>query len=260
MRLLSILLMVTLAANLSGQFEQQLSVNLSAGAFKTVGPSDYLPQGVTNLEDSDPTLLPNFKPGVSFSAGVQYNLSRHFSIEASFGMMVSSYWYYDYSDAGSEPYNFLYYEIFTDTVNQILQENGDNELFLTAMHLGLAPRYYFRPGQKINPYLFAGFNISFLDVHFENHELQALKELGREDEYETNPAEIWHDYSTNLGFHAGIGAEYSLGEKVGIFMQSRYLFAALGESDYGGQSEHTNFGSLEFHLGVRVSFLKSRDL
>lgn len=245
---------------LYSQFEQQLSVNLSAGVFNTIGPSDYLPEDVYNTDISDPTLIPNFKVGFSFSAGLQYNLSRHLSIEATFGINSSSHWYYDPSDASSDPHNFLHYEILADTVNYTLLASGDNELFLTNLVFGIAPRYYFRPGKKFNPYFFAGINISLLDVHFENNELSALRNLGKEDEYEINPVELWHGYSTNMGFNTGAGMEYAVGDNLGLFLQARYLFAGLKESEYGGQSEHANYNSIEIHLGVRISFLKSKDL
>ncbi len=110
-------------------------------------------------------------------------------------MKSSSYWFYDRSDAGSGPHNFLHYEIASDTMSFTLLAIGENELFLTNLVAGIDPRYYFRPGKKLNPYLFAGFNISLLDVHFEN----------------------------------------------------------------SGQSEHANYNSMEIHLGVRISFLKSKD-
>lgn len=261
MRLLFFSLVLFLTCiQLSGQFEQKLSLNLSAGVFNTIGPSNYLPEDASHNEAYEPALMSNFKPGFSFSAGLQYNLSRHFSIEALFGMANSSSWYYDASEGNAEPYNYLYYEILEDTINYVIQESGENELYLTTIHFGLAPRYYFRPGKKLNPYLLAGFNITYLDVHFQNYEYEALEELGREDEYEINPAEHWHDYSTDMGLYAGAGAEYVLGDNLGLFLQARYHFVFLNEYDFTEQPNYLNYNSLELHLGVRFSFLKSKDL
>ena len=97
-------------------------------------------------------------------------------------MANSSSWYYDASEDNAEPYNYLYYEILEDTINYVVQESGENELYLNTFYFGLAPRYYFRPGKKLNPYLLAGFNITYLDVHFQNYEYEAFEELGREDD------------------------------------------------------------------------------
>jgi opacity protein-like surface antigen len=261
MRLLSFFTVFFLTGiQLFGQFEQKLSLNLSAGVFNTIGPSDYLPEDASHSEAYEPALMANFRPGFSFSAGIQYNLSRHLSIEVVFGMAASNYWYFDYSDDNSEPFNYLYYEIYTDTVNYIVQTDGENELYLTTLYFGLAPRYYFRPGKKLNPYLLAGFNITNLDVHFQNNEYKAYAELGREDEYETNPAEQWHDYSTDMGFYTGTGAEYVLGDNLGLFLQARYHFVFLNEYDFTEQPNYLNYNSLELHLGARFSFLKSKDL
>ena len=245
---------------LFGQFEQKLSLNLSAGAFKTIGSSDYLPEDVSHDDAYEPTLMPNFNIGFSFSTGLQYNFNRHLSIEANFGMSSSSSWYFDFSDDNSSPFNYLYYEIYTDTVNYIVQASGENELFLTTIYFGLAPRYYFMPGKKLNPYLFAGFNITYLDVHFQNNEYEAYEDLGREDEYESNPDEHWHDYSTDMGFYGGIGAEYALGDQLGLFLQARYHFVPLSESDFSEQPNYFDYHSMELHMGIRFSFLKSKDL
>lgn len=261
MKLLSLFFVIFMTCTqLSGQFEQKLSLNLSAGPFKTIGTPDYLPEGVTHDDAYEPTLMPNFKTGFSFSTGLQYNFNRHLSIEATFGMSTSSSWYFDFSDDSSEPFNYLYYEIYTDDVNYIVQESGENELYLTNIYFGLAPRYYFMPGRKFNPYLLAGFNITNLDVHFQNYEYEAYVDLGREDEYESNPVEHWQDYSTGMGLYAGIGTEYALGDKLGLFLQARYHFVPVRESDFSEQPNYFDYHSVELHMGIRISFLKSKDL
>ncbi|MCK4745445.1 MAG: hypothetical protein KAT15_00340, partial [Bacteroidales bacterium] len=189
------LILVLASASLCGQFEQKLSLNLSAGAFNTVGAAGYQPDYVSDVDE--PTLMPNFKPGLSLSGGLQYNLNRHFSIGASLGVMISSGWYYDYSNSYSEPFNYLYYEIYTDTVSYIAEVMGENEMLLTTIYFGFSPRYYFLPGKKLNPYLYAGFNISFLDVFFQDNEYEAYQEQGRLEEYLSNPIALWYDNSIN---------------------------------------------------------------
>jgi hypothetical protein len=105
-----------------------------------------------------------------------------------------------------------------------------------------------------------GFNISILDVYFDNYEYKALEALGREDEYETNPAEQWHDRTIRMGFNTGFGAEYVLGDNLGLFFQARYYFVHLDEFDFYDEPTYEHYHSLELHLGVRFSFLKSKEL
>ena len=261
MRFIHLLFLIAMSCvPLLGQFEQKLSLNLSAGAFNTVGPSDYLPEGVSQGGKHDPTLMSNFGLGISFSASLQYNLSRHLSLEVAFGYMSSSFWFYDYSDEQSEPFSYLYYEIYTDTVNYITQQKGDNELYLTTYYLSVGPKYYFRPESKFNPYLFAGFNFTTIDVHFMNLEYEAYKELGRVDEYGPFAPHPWHDYTEDFGFYAGAGVEYVLGENLGIFLQGRYHSVMLDETKFARERDHSNYHSLELHLGARLSFLKSKEL
>jgi len=71
------LILILVPGMLNGQFERKLSLNFSAGYFNSVG----LNGSEENWEEHGPALKPNFKGGPSIYAGLQYNFSRHFSLE-----------------------------------------------------------------------------------------------------------------------------------------------------------------------------------
>ena len=183
---LSISLILILIPN-SGfsQFEQKLSVNVSAGYFNTFGTSGYEYDSPPD-NYTEPSLMPNFQGGPSIFAGLQYNFSRHFSLEFQFGFSFSPNWYFDASDEGSDPYNYTYFEIYRDPDNDDYEvvASGENYMDLTNFHFGLVPRYYFSPGKKFNPFVYAGINFNVTDVWFEDQESDAYESLGRLHEYE----------------------------------------------------------------------------
>ena len=243
---------------LAAQFEQRLSLNLAGGIFNTIGASGYEPDYSSQVDE--PTLMPNFEPGFSGAAGLHYNLNRNLSVGVQLGVMISSGWYYDYSDPQSEPYNYLYYEIYRDTVSYIVEASGENELFLTAIHLDLSPRYYLVPGNRINPYLFAGFSITYVDVYFQDHEFDYLETNNRLDEYSTNPLHSWFDNSIDFGIQAGAGVEFMVSDNLGIFAQAKYHLTRLNEDAFYDSIKMANLHCLLVHAGIRLSFLKSKEL
>jgi len=254
-----LVILALLSAPLCGQFEQKLSLNLSAGVFNTVGANGYEPDYVSEV--NEPTLMPNFKPGFSLSGGLQYNLNRHFSIGATVGLMISSAWYYDYSNSYSDPFNYLYYEIYTDQTNYITEVSGNNEMTLTCINFALSPRYYFMPGKKLNPYIYAGLNITYLDVFFLDNEYKAYQERGREEEYLGDPDQIfWYDNSFDPGIQAGAGVEYTVSDILGVFLRAGYHVALLNQDAFFDSGKYANFNAVDLQLGVRFSFLKSKDL
>ena len=241
---------------LHAQFEQKLSLNISGGYFNTIGKYSW---------DADwgqePTLMPNFDGGPSVTAGIQYNFSRHFSVEFHFSYMFSPGWYWDASDADSEPFNYLYFEIYTDDINYITATSGDNYMDLSNLQIGISPRYYLLPGKRLNPFVFAGITFDNLDVYFENVERDAYKELGRLDEYEGSyDLENWFDYYYGLGITAGAGVEFAISDKLGLFFQACYDFVPLKEESFVYETKYADFHAINLHLGARISFLKSKDL
>ena len=256
-----IILLASLSGPLYAQFEQRLSVNLSAGYFNTIGWTGYEDEWWSPGDPYEPNLMPNFTAGVSLSGGLQYNFSRHLSVEFRLGYMYSPGWYYDYSDDGSEPFNYLYYEIYTDTFTYNIAASGENYMDLANFHVGIAPRYYFAPGRKLNPYLFGGISINYTDTYFDNMEYEAYKDLGREDEYTgADNLTDWFDYQVGIGFTAGVGAEYALNDYLGLFAQVDWHYIPLSEGAFYEGNNYANFQAINIHLGARISFFRSKEL
>ena len=157
------MLLIFVSGTLSAQFEQKLSLNVSAGYFNTIGWSGW----EENWEEHGPSLMPNFKGGPSLTAGLQYNFNRHFSMEFQLGFRFAPGWYFDASPDGQEAHNYLHYEIYDDATATMLA-TGDNYMDMNYMHIGIAPRYYFVPGSRLNPFVYAGLNLNYTDVYFDN--------------------------------------------------------------------------------------------
>ncbi len=263
----ALVILISWASNpVVAQFEQKLSINLSGGYFNTMGAKGYEPDWAAGTGEQDPTLMPNFKGGYSFAGGIQYNHSRHFSIELNFGIMRSPGWYYDGSGEDTDAFNFLEYEITTtDTSEYDVIERGENEMLLSNMFVGISPRYYFRPGKKLNPFLFAGINLSYFNWTFINHEKDAYERLGRIDEYEESYMDTgllnWFEDSFCVGPHAGAGIEYAVNDYLGIFTQVSYYFGRLQDGAFHEDlPKQASFHGINVHLGARISFLKSKEL
>jgi hypothetical protein len=266
---LPVIALLIFLAHISGpliaQFEQKLSINLSGGYFNTMGKHGYVPEWAGPGDEEDPTLMPNFRGGYSFSGGLQYNMSRHFSIEIGFGIMKSNGWYFDYSDDDADPFNYLYYEVVADPEVYDILETGEDEMMLSDLWVGIAPRYYFRPGSKLNPFLFAGLNLGYFSRTFVNNQVDAYAKYDLLDvcyEYNENTALInWFEDSYCVGPYGGAGVEYTVNDYLGFFAQASYYFARLQDDAFHeDMPKQAGFHGLNLHLGARISFLRSKDL
>jgi len=242
-----------------GQFEQKLSINFYGGLFNTLGSHSFEPEG-SGGDYTDPTLMPNFKPGFSIGASFQVNLNRHFSLEGFMGYMGSLAWYYDASDGGQEPFNYLYYEVYADTVDYNVLFSGENEMTLSNLTIGLAPRYYFLPGKKLNPFASAGITYNITYVNFIDNITDDYIAYGLIDELETGDEFNWFTDHSGLGMTVSGGVEYAVNEFIGLFAQVGYYFIPLKKEAFIYEAKYADFHSLNLHLGIRLSFLKSKDL
>jgi hypothetical protein len=258
------LVLLYIPNNVFTQFEQKLSVNISAGYFNTVGTYGFTDEWSSGPDDLEPTLMPNFEGGPSVFAGLQYNFSRHFSVEFQFGFSFSFNWYFDDSGGSDEPFNYLYYEVIGDSTEWEVLASGDNYMDLTNFHFGLAPRYYFSPGKKINPFIFAGINFNITDVYFDDQATIAHEKFGLLDEYElqggTGDVANWFDYQSGIGIIGGAGIEYALNDYLGLFLTATYHYIPLKEEAFIYGIKHADFHAINIHFGGRFSFLKSKDL
>jgi len=257
-----LVLMALISLSASGQFEQKVSLNFAGGIFKTFGPKTYIPDWASGPEDKEPHLMPHFETGWAINGGVQFNINRHFSLLADIGFMYSGYWYYDPSDPNDpeDDYNYLYFEIYEDTIDYVVAASGEDELNLFNLHIGFTPKYYFLPGKKFNPFVFAGININYTNVQFIDRQYEAYDQLGRLEEYGESETAAWMDKSFGLGFFPGAGIEYNLNDNLGFFLHAGYYLVFLNKSEFQYPEEEENLQAFKLQLGVRFSFWKSKDL
>jgi hypothetical protein len=251
---LLLLLLVPLA--LHSQFEQKISVNLSGGMFTTMGASVYQPDYWASSEDDIPLQISNYKPGPDAMLGIQYNLNRHFSIQVDVGVLFSGSWYFDVG----EDINYTEFWVWDPDDEEILLTSGENELTLKNIGIGITPKYYIRPGKKINPYLFAGISLNFTSTTFEDNYWAALKEFGLLDPPDDPPERANIEKNIGPGFFPGVGLDLALGDRFSLFLLSGIHVVMLKEGNFYTPEQQENLKALSAQAGIRVSFVKSKEL
>jgi hypothetical protein len=253
-----IAILVILPVLASAQFERKISVNVSGGLFRTIGPKEYPDPYYIDFEI--PYLMPNFQTGWTIFGGIQYNISRKFSLEGNLGFARSGYWYYEaYDPDYNDYYCWMCWEIYDEYYEDALI-SGEDYLTLFNLSIGFAPKYYFLPSKRINPYALVELNFNYTSVDFIDSEYEAYVELGREDEYGESASETWMEKSFGLGFSPVVGTEFSVNDNIGIFFQAGYWMILLNKNEFEYAEEEENFHALKFQLGVRMSFWKSKEL
>ena len=240
---------------LNAQFEQKMSFNISGGIFKTIGTKTYIPGWASDPDEWEPYQMPNYRPGINVNGTLQLNINRHLSLGLDVGYINSGSWYYN----SGENVNFLYYSVY-DTIEDELLAEGENELNLTNISIGLVPKYYFYPWEKLSFFLFAGFNINFTTAEYQDNEWLADREFGMLDPDDTEPWEPYLEKNTGLGVVSGFGVEYDLNDKIGFYLTAGYHCIFLDEKNFKTPEQVENFQALNFQAGIRLSFLKSKKL
>jgi len=254
--ILSLLLLVPLA--LHSQFEQKISVSLSGGLFFTLGASTYRPDYWSSSEDDQPRQISNYQPGADAMLGIQYNLNRHISIQLDGAVLYSGQWYYE-----EDGISVLYYNIDDPDNDEISLASGDNELTLMNIAIGITPKYYIRPGKRVNPFLFAGFSLNFTSTSFKDNEWQAYSDLGLLDIHDPDgdgPDRANIESNSGIGFFPGIGLDLALGDRLSLFLLSGVHLVLLNEENFYTPEQHENLNAFSAQAGIRVSFVKSKDL
>ncbi|MBN2214513.1 MAG: outer membrane beta-barrel protein [Bacteroidales bacterium] len=239
---------------LNAQFEQKMSFSLSTGAFKTIGTKTYTPEWASEPDEWEPYQMPNYRAGIQVNGAIQLNISRHFSMGLDVGYLHAGSWHYSDGDC-----NYLYYEVY-DTIADESLADGENELNLTNISIGLVPRYYFYPWEKFSFFVFAGFNMNFTKAEYNDNEWLADKEFGMLDPDDTGPYDPYLEENTGLGVISGFGAEYDLNDNIGFYLSAGYQFILLDEKNFKMPEQVENFHALNFQAGIRLSFLKSKKL
>jgi len=251
---ISVLLLVPLLA--FSQFEQKFSVELSGGVFGTFGAKTWMPDWGSTSEDEEPLQIANYKPGPSGTIGFLYNLNRHFSVQANVGIMYTGNWFYDMYDG----VNFTYFAVWDPDNEDILLAEGYRELTLLNISLGIAPRYYLLPGKKVNPYFFTGLSMNITSATHEDNEWQAYHDLGMLEPDDSGPDGPYISNNTGLGINPGVGLELDISDKIGFFVSSGIHFILLKEENFYVPEQSENFKAFVIQGGIRLSFLKSKDI
>ena len=246
---------------LSAQFEKKMSVNLSVGYFNTIGWTSYEPEWASGPEDAEPTLMPNFEGGPTIQLGIQFNFNRHFSLEIVGGFSLATGWYYDYSDDGQDAFNYLYWEFYEDTLDYIVEASGEHYMDLTNWHIAVVPRYYFRVDKPWKPFVMAGISFNYTDVYFEDTSYEVYKSLGKLDQHEP-PDDLanWFEDHFGIGILVGGGMEFTLNESLGITAQAAYRYIPLRAEAFIYEEYYSDYHDFNLSLGIRFSFLKSKEL
>jgi hypothetical protein len=228
------------------QYDQKISVNLSAGAFKTVG---------YKFGEYEPMQMPNYGMGFAASGGVQFRISERFSLVAEAGVMVSHSWSYSEGDNN----DFLYWAI-TDTVTGEDIAEGYNYLDILNIRFGIKPIWYLVGEKNWRPFLYLGVNITITDAYYEDllwAELDKLDMLPPDDE---GPYNGYLERNVGLGLNPGLGLEYSPGGRMHYYLTAGYSFIDLKAENFKSASLEENFHAVDVQAGIRFNFLKSRDL
>ncbi|MBL7113810.1 MAG: outer membrane beta-barrel protein [Bacteroidales bacterium] len=236
------------------QFEQKVSLNISAGTFKTIGPKKYVPEWATEDDEFEPCQMPNYRPGLSGNISFQYNINRHISISAEAGYCSVSKWEYIIY----EEYNYHGWEI-CDTTGELIR-GGQDELTLSNVNIGLGARYYLITDKKIKPYVFAGLGLHITRADFTDNRWQAENELDLLEPDDSGPDEPWLEESIGFGVNPGLGLEYSINDWLGIFLQSGYSLVILDKSKFKTPDQEENLHMISLQAGIRSSFWKSKEL
>lgn len=229
------------------QFEQKVSINVSTGIFKTFGYE--LGEG-----DYDPLQMPHYRPGPIAEAGIQYNISRRFSVMVSAGIMYSGSWSYMMGE-----YDYLHYTILDPETEATIAE-GLNKLKLFNFQAGLFPKFYLLPSKKWNPYLFAGISMNFTNSKYTNNWWKDADRLGVLPPEDQVPYDPFLEKSNGLGFIPGVGLEYSRSDKFRIYISAGYFLINLNDKNFKSELVTENFNAFFIQLGIRMAFLKSKDL
>jgi len=241
------LLLITLQAH--SQFEQNVSINITSGIFKTFGKK------LAEVEGYVPSQMSNYKMGFSANGGVQFKISKRFSLSAEFGLMLSEKWYHkgEYSDRSWLSWNF------TDTINGEYYA-GENNLDIYNYSLVIRPKYYLLPAKKLNPYLFTGININWTRANYEDTEWKTKNELNYLPLDDIGPGKCFLKKNCGIGFNPGVGVEYSPNDRLHFYLESACYFIMLNKLSFEYPERAENFNAFILQAGLRLYFIKSKEL
>jgi len=269
---LAILLILT-SSNIFAQFENKVTLNVSLGAIQPVGQREYIYQSQNGAYLNTwlmPYLFSNFDRGGAFTGAVMFNLNRTFSLGVGVTMERIGNWEYidEYTMNGERvENNFLSWNI---TQESSILDEGVNELNMYNLGIGVFPRINMAYGKRFNPYVFVEVTFNYTDINYIDNRRNSWIELGgSEQDYD-----IWYNSLTSpsaykntpqrsfgIGLYPGIGFDYNINSNIGIFVHGGYSFISINKADLEDANlEPENFTSAKIEVGLKFSFLRSKDI
>lgn len=163
-----------------------------------------------------PDYLTNyFDAGFSLDGGLQYNFNRNLSLVGliKYATLLSSETYENY----------------------LIVAGLDN------LGISLAPKYRFRAGKKMQPYILAGASLNYITYSVVVSDLDLSAS-------ETSPAA--------LGYIGALGLEYGVTNNISLFSQ----VGANGVFIDDGVIGYDNISTLFIQLGLNLNLFKSKSL
>jgi hypothetical protein len=230
----------------NAQFEQKVSLNFSAGTFKTFGKK---------IGASDPMQMPNYRMGLSVNGGVQVKVSTRFSLSAEVGLMISQKW--SYSEGDNDNY---YHWTINDPVTENMLAEDEYYLDIYNYSIGVKPVYYLNPDKKFNFYLYNGVSINLTTATYEDTKWLKLKELNMLPAGDPEPYNNNLEKNIGLGLNPGLGLEYFPKERICFNLTTGYYFIMLNKDNFKSPDRQENFNAVVIQAGFRLYFIKSKDL
>lgn len=258
----------------NAQFEHKVTLNFSLGLISPVGVNEYI-YPVTNMHYTNNWLMPylfsNFNNGYSFTGGAQFNINRYFALGTGVGAEVIGGW--DYIDS----YNmngvrierdFLEWTI-TDGEDNVLS-SGTNELNLYNLSIGVFPRINLAYGRKLNPYFFVEVTFNYTDINYVDNRRQSWIDMG----YSASDYDAWYSsltsrtaykdtpqHSFGVGLYPGFGFDLNVSNAMGVFIHGGYSYISINKTDLEQANlEPENFNTIKVEMGLKFSFLRSKDI
>ncbi len=85
-----------------------------------------------------------------------------------------------------------------------------------------------------------------------------VKEIPRNTSFKPDRAHI--ENNTGLGINPGLGIEFSINDNIGFHLLTGYYLILLSEENFYVPEQHEHLNAIIFQAGLKLSFLKSKDI
>jgi hypothetical protein len=270
---IAIIILVVGHSTAVAQFEQKVTLNFSVGSIMPIGVKEYTYKSINGDYINTwlmPYLFSNYKMGYSFTGGALFNINRYFSLGTGIGVERIGNWEYtdSYTMNGVRyEKEFLAWEITQE--GSVLDE-GINELKMYNLSIGVFPRVNLAYGKRLNPYVFVEVTFNYTDINYVDNRRDSWIDLGgSEQSYDewfeslSSPSAYnkTPQSSFGVGLYPGVGFDFNLNSNMGLFIQGGYSFISINKSDLEEANlEPESFNTIKVEVGIKFSFLRSKDI